>query len=161
MLTGHLEQLGIPDRERKRKCSDRSYSCLCLAHSNSLPLPFRTPATQASLCPASDQASGLIYTETTKAKYHKGKETPAPKKRKIKCHKIAKHVCTSPCYNERKESLEQSKHSIHGYPKSFVPGTKFSSLRPHIGPCHINITVVTVKVIHKCNLGKEYSKTRH
>ena len=80
---------------KERENAAKSYSCLCLARSNSLPLPFRTPATQASLCPASDQASGLIHTETTKAKYHKGKENPAPKKRKIKCHKIAKHVCTS------------------------------------------------------------------
>ena len=98
---------------KERENAAKSYSCLCLARSNSLPLPFRTPATQASLCPASDQASGLIYTETTKAKYHKGKENPAPEKRKIKCHKIAKQVCTFPCYNERKESLrtEQAFHS--------------------------------------------------
>ena len=25
MLTGHLEQLGIPDRERKRKCSEELF----------------------------------------------------------------------------------------------------------------------------------------
>ena len=25
MLTGHLEQLGIPDRERKRKCSEEFF----------------------------------------------------------------------------------------------------------------------------------------
>ena len=147
---------------KERENAAKSYSCLCLAGSNSLPLPFRTPATEASLCPASDLIKQVFYTlRQQKPNITKRKKTLPRRKEKLNVTRSRSKFALFRVITNEKKAWEQSKYSIHGYPKSFVPGTKFSSLRPHIGPCPVNITVMTVKVIHKCNLGKEYSKTRH
>jgi len=61
MLTGHLEQLGIPDMEKRENAAKRNYSCLC---------------------PASDQASGLIY-RYQKLNITKGKKTLPRRKEKL------------------------------------------------------------------------------
>ena len=120
------------------------------------------------LCPASDQASGVIYRNKSfsldrnqKPNITKRKKTLPRRKEKLNVTRSRRIFAPFRVITNEKKAWEQSKHSIHGYPKSCVAGTKFSSLRAHIGPCPINITVMTVKVIHKCNLGKEYSKTRH
>lgn len=92
------------------------------------------------LCPVSDQASSLIC-RYQKPNITREKKTLPRRKEKLNVTRSRRIFTPFRVITNEKKACERSEHSIHGYQKSFFPGTKFSSLRPRTGPCHCNDSI--------------------